>query len=192
MKGRLFVFALLAALLAVAALPAAPAAADLAEACVRGREEVMGFVRLHVVADSDDPVAQALKLEVRDACLSRARELLSECADADAAWQTVNAHLGELSEAAKARAGECGWEGTVRVEVGMFDFPTRAYGDVTLPAGRYRAMRVVIGSGEGRNWWCVLYPTLCMPEDYEPDEPVRFYSSVVRWLRALFGGDRDA
>lgn len=163
-------------------------AAGLAEAANPPRIPVSDYVRLHVVADGDDAAAQALKLQVRDACLDCARALLADCADADAAWTAVNENLDALSTAASERARACGWYGAVRAEAGVFDFPDRWYGGRLVPAGEYRALRVVIGSGAGRNWWCVLYPSLCMPEDYVPGEPVHFHSTVLRWLRRVLGG----
>lgn len=146
------------------------------------------YVRLHVVANDDGAAAQALKLEVRDACLNCARERLDGCGSADAAWRIVNDRRGELQAAARTAALANGYRGAVCAQTGVFDFPDRVYGDAFVPAGRYRALRVVIGAGQGRNWWCVLYPSLCMPEAYEEGRPVRFYSSILRWLRGLFGG----
>ena len=144
-------------------------------------EEAM--VRLHVVADDDTEEAQALKLEVRDAVLAAAQSLLTDCADAQSAWETVNAALPELTEAARARAEACGYEGRVRAETGVFQFPDRDYGGTLVPAGDYRALRVVIGDGEGKNWWCVLFPGLCLPVEGER------HWMIVDWLRSWFGGD---
>ena len=158
---------------------------------VRGAagEELRGdMVRLHVVAADDSDEAQALKLAARDACLAEARALLADCRDADAAWAKVNAHLEDFAAAAGSalRAAGCGDE--VSATAGIFGFPDRRYGGTLVPAGRYRALRVVIGAGEGRNWWCVLYPSLCMPEEYRNGEPVRFHSVLWDWLVRLFGG----
>ena len=147
------------------------------------------FVRLHVVAADDSDAAQALKLKVRDAVLERARALLANCDDPAAAWQAVNDNLDALEDAAELRARAEGFDGDVRAEAGVFDFPDRRYGDLLVPAGKYRALRVVLGAGEGRNWWCVLYPSLCLPEDVDPDAPVQFHSVILDWLRGLFGGD---
>lgn len=146
------------------------------------------MVRLHVVAADDSDEAQALKLAARDACLAEARALLADCRDADAAWATVNAHLVDFAAAAGAVLREAGCEDEVTAEAGIFDFPDRRYGDARVPAGRYRALRVVIGAGEGRNWWCVLYPSLCMPEAWRDGEPVRFHSVLWDWLVRVFGG----
>lgn len=145
------------------------------------------YVRLHVVAADDGEAAQALKLEVRDACLEAARAWLWGAEDAGAAWEALGRHLSDIERAARERARESGYMGEVRAELGVFEFPDRQYGALTLHAGRYRALRVVIGAGEGHNWWCVLYPSLCLPEDCPEGEPVRFYSGIWRWLRGLFG-----
>jgi len=152
-----------------------------------GDVPVADYVRLHVLASDDGDEAQALKLEVRDAVLACARVLLGDCRDADEAWTAVNGQLGVLEDAARARARSAGYDGPVTAQAGVFDFPDRAYGDVWVPAGRYRALRVVIGAGEGHNWWCVLYPSLCLPEELEPGEPVEFHSTLLDWLRSLFG-----
>lgn len=148
-----------------------------------------GFVRLHVIADDNSSAAQSLKLKVRDACLDYARKILKDCENDEAAWKAVNGHLEAIESIAAATAGENGFSGPVRAETGVFAFPDRTYGEVTVPAGEYRALRIVIGEGTGRNWWCVLYPSLCMPEEYEPGMEVRFYSSIARWFERIFGGD---
>ena len=162
------------------------------------RAETTDYVRLHVIADNDGEAAQALKLIVRDACLSEAQTLLKDCDSADEAWEKVNESLPLLTRAAVTAAREQGWTGFVRVETGTYDFPERQYGDATVPAGEYRALRVIIGAGAGHNWWCVLYPSLCLPEDFreEPPEddpaqaqPIEFYSSILEWIKGLFGGD---
>ena len=140
------------------------------------------YVRLHVIAADDTAGAQALKLKVRDAVLSRARELLEDVGDADAAWTIVNDNLDGLEDAARAVCPDA------VCETGVFAFPDRQYGDALVPAGDYRALRVVIGPGQGRNWWCVLYPSLCYPEDWKTADGT-YYSALWNWLRALFGGD---
>ena len=149
---------------------------------------VEDFIRLHVLASDDSAEAQALKLEVRDACLFCVRALLKDCEDADEAWELVKDNLNLVEMAAVLRARTCGWEGGVSAETGVFSFPDRRYGGLLVPAGEYRAVRVAIGGGEGRNWWCVLYPTLCLSEECEPGEPVEFHSTILNWLRGLLGG----
>ena len=119
------------------------------------------WVRLHVVAEGDNAYQQTLKLEIRDECLKCAAACLSGAEDADEAYMLLENYLPEFEQAALRRARELGYAGGVRAETGVFSFPDRIYGDVLLPAGEYRALRIVIGEGEGHNWWCVLYPTLC-------------------------------
>lgn len=153
----------------------------LALACP-ARAETAAYVRLHVVADSDAPAAQTLKLRVRDAVLARARDLLEDVSDADAAWRVVNENVGALEAAARRVTGDAA------CETGVFHFPARRYGDTWVPEGDYRALRVVIGAGRGHNWWCVLYPSLCYPEDWKTRDG-RFYSSIWRWIQSLLGGE---
>ena len=150
---------------------------------------VEDYIRLHVLAEDDSDEAQALKLKVRDACLEAAQALLTDCESADEAWELVCANLDTLEAAAADRARELGYCGPVAAETGLFDFPDRHYGGVFGPAGEYRALRVVIGAGEGHNWWCVLYPSLCLPEGVDPDAPIRFHSVILDWLRGLLGGE---
>ena len=177
---RRFVFGLALALLLCGTAPRAGGMAEV---------PVSDYIRLHVVAEDDSEAAQALKLSVRDACLAAARELLADCESADEAWQILGDNLAVLEAVARERACAGGFDGAVAAQTGIFQFPDRYYGGVFVPAGEYRALRVVIGAGEGRNWWCVLYPSLCLPEGVDPDEPVRFHSAILDWLRGLFGGE---
>ena len=150
---------------------------------------VEDYIRLHVVAEDDGDAAQALKLKARDAVLAQARALLEDCGDADAAWSAVSENAEALRRAAEDAVRAAGRDSEVTACAGVFDFPDRRYGDVLVPAGRYRALRVVIGAGQGRNWWCVLYPSLCVPGDLETGEPMAFHSVILDWLRRLFGGE---
>jgi stage II sporulation protein R len=148
-----------------------------------GEAPVSGYIRLHVVAADDGAAAQALKLEVRDAVLAAARPLVADCGDADEAWRRIGEHVDALEAVAAQKARALGYDGPVAAVTGVFDFPDRRYGALFVPAGAYRALRVVIGAGEGRNWWCVLYPSLCVPEA----GPLR--SALLDWLRELSGGE---
>ncbi len=162
----------------------------LGASCAPARAEIYeDFVRLHVVAASDSEYDQQVKLHVRDACVQYARETLSGCASADAAYAQLCADKSGFERIARAAAREMGCE-NARVQVGSFAFPDRIYGDVLVPAGEYRALRVVLGEGEGHNWWCVLYPSLCVLDEnvYASGEEVEisFYSSTLRWLKRIF------
>lgn len=118
-------------------------------------------LRLHVIAHSDDPADQALKLRVRDAILPLVAEAVAGAGGPDEAMRRVE----ERKAAIEARAREViragGYPYGVRVETGRFSFPARRAGDTVYPAGTYDAVRVVIGDGRGRNFWCVLFPGLC-------------------------------
>lgn len=118
-------------------------------------------VRLHVLANSDGEEDQALKLLVRDRVLARATELLTRAEDREDAEALLRRELPELEALAvrELRANGCGYP--VTAELTDTEFPTREYDGFTLPAGRYLALRVVIGEGAGRNWWCVVFPPLC-------------------------------
>ena len=119
-------------------------------------------LRLHVVANSDSEQDQALKLLVRDAVLAQAGEILDGVSDRQSAEQVLIPHLDELvRSAAEALAAEgCG--DAVTVVITDQWFPTKEYDGFALPAGQYRALRVTIGEGKGRNWWCVVFPPLCL------------------------------
>lgn len=147
------------------------------------------LVRLQVVAESDTQSAQALKLELRDACLRAAEVCLADAPDADAAYARLVKHLDDFQSAAQSRARELGYDGPVRAEVGTFEFPDRLYGRLLVPAGTYRALRVTIGAGKGHNWWCVLYPSLCRLNEADAAGALDI-RAALRWLKAkLFGGD---
>ena len=173
--------ALLCALLLIAS-PAAAHAED--ESSYRG-----GYIRLHVVADDDSALRQAEKLAVRDGVRQAANDLLAGCDTADEAFACLSKHTDDLKSAAQAVLDDRNSALAVSVETGVFAFPDRQYGALFLPAGDYRAVRVVLGRGEGHNWWCVLYPSLCLEADGENEKTVIFYSSVARWLESLFAGD---
>ena len=119
-------------------------------------------IRLHVIANSDSPEDQALKLEVRDQVLAHAEELYPAGADRTAAAAAIQEHLPELAAAGQRVLEERGCDYAVRAELTETWFPTKEYEDFALPAGEYTALRVVIGEGGGRNWWCVVFPSLCL------------------------------
>lgn len=157
--------------------------------CGGTAEEKYDLVRLHVVAADDSAQAQAMKRELRDVCLRCAEVCIGDAQDADEAYMRLGSHAGDFEDACRARARELGYAGEITAEAGVFDFPDRLYGDVLLPAGEYRALRITIGDGAGHNWWCVLYPTLCVvnEEDAASAEPL-YCERVLAWLRAKIGG----
>ena len=118
-------------------------------------------VRLHILANSDSEEDQALKLQVRDVVLTRAEELLRASDGRGEAEVMLREHLRELTQVAQTAIAENGYGYSVRTELANTVFPTREYEDFSLPAGNYLALRVIIGEGEGKNWWCVVFPPLC-------------------------------
>ena len=119
-------------------------------------------LRLHVVANSDSAADQSLKLQVRDAVLVQASPLLKGLHDPAEAEEALLPHLDELAAAGRSVLVQAGCHDTVSVSVEDQWFPTRNYDTFSLPAGNYRALRVVIGEGKGQNWWCVVFPPLCL------------------------------
>lgn len=125
-----------------------------------GRQQriAAGLVRLHVIAVSDDEAEQALKLRVRDAVLAYLQPRLMDVEDVNQARAIL---AGDL-EGIAAAAEEASEGRPVTVTLGPEDYPLRRYGGFSLPAGRYESLRVTIGEGKGHNWWCVVFPTLCL------------------------------
>lgn len=123
----------------------------------------MSVLRLHVIANSNSQEDQTLKLQVRDAILVKGRQIFGNSSTKQSAEKYIGEHTAELEETARAVIKENGYDYNVKVELGKSYFPTKTYQSVTLPAGAYDAVRVIIGSGEGKNWWCVMFPPLCLP-----------------------------
>ena len=124
------------------------------------------LLRLHVVGASDSKADQDVKLLVRDAVLQSLEEGLQDLTDVDAAVDYVARMLPNVEEAADRVLAAAGFDDRVSVSLTEEAFPTREYDTFSLPAGVYKALRVVIGEGEGKNWWCVVFPQLCMGEDF--------------------------
>ena len=118
------------------------------------------IIRLHVVANSDSGADQAIKLHVRDAVLAAARQALQGAGDPQ---QAIAQALPQLEAAANAALAAQGSRETARVSFRRELFPTRDYDTFSLPSGVYRSLRVTIGAGGGHNWWCVIFPSLCVP-----------------------------
>lgn len=119
-------------------------------------------IRLHVVADSDSYEDQAVKLKVRDALVSEMNAVMDKLGDVDDAKIWVREHLEELEQIANEVLESAGNSCRAVVTLARESFPTREYDTFVLPAGVYESLRVTIGSGEGENWWCVIFPSLCV------------------------------
>ena len=125
------------------------------------------LIRFHVVADSDDPEDQQVKLLVRDAVVESLSEDLSQLADVEQAKAYLQENLPKIQQIANQTLAAAGVEEEAVVSLCREAFQTRVYDTFTLPAGIYESLRIVIGEGEGHNWWCVVFPTLCLPATSE-------------------------
>ncbi len=129
---------------------------------VRAQTALSGkLLRLHVVAVSDSETDQANKLQVRDRVLAAASRYTAGADSAAEAAAALAPHLGELKAEAEACLAALGADEAVTVTLAREEFSTREYDTFALPAGQYETLRVVIGAGEGHNWWCVVFPSLC-------------------------------
>ena len=131
--------------------------------CLQAEQQAIAknLIRLHVVADSDDAEDQRRKLLVRDAVLAQTQKLNAEYPDL-APKMILSENLDSIRLAAEKTLREAGCADAVTVRLGKELFPTRAYDSFSLPAGAYESLRVNIGNAEGHNWWCVVFPSLCM------------------------------
>lgn len=135
-------------------------------ACEEIRDNVL---RLHIRANSDSAEDQELKLYVRDAVLQVSDEIFEGCQNESEAFAAANDKLDLLNEVAQNAVSEKGYDYPVSVSIGDAWFETREYESFTLPAGTYEAVRINIGSGSGKNWWCVMFPALCIPSASDND-----------------------
>ena len=120
-------------------------------------------IRLHVLANSDSEEDKALKLEVRDRVLETTSALLAGETEPQAAAVLLDQHLDDIAQTAAQEISAQGHDYRVEVRLEQTWFPTRQYQGISLPAGNYLALRVLIGAAEGHNWWCVVFPNLCLP-----------------------------
>lgn len=174
--------------------------ATFAEDCGNVRSEVL---RLHIPANSDCEEDQSVKLELRDLLLAEYGNELTDCKDLAAAEERVRELLPEIESRCTEFLRERGFDYGAKAELTDMYFTTREYDRLILPAGEYTALRVTLGSGEGHNWWCVIFPQLCLPAVSEPTEidvnaekvldsfgkpqkiTVKF--AVYEWLQSLLG-----
>lgn len=119
------------------------------------------ILRFHVRANSDSREDQALKLKVRDAVGAFMEQKLAHAADREECMRMVQQHLPQIVSTAEQTIRQEGYVYPVSAQIGTVDFPQKTYGNYTFPAGDYEALNLVIGSGKGQNWWCVMYPNMC-------------------------------
>ena len=138
---------------------------------IHGEAEIYdSVIRLHVLANSDSEEDQALKLQVRDAVLELTTPLLSDCKSQAEAQSILEANRDQLERTARAVIAREGYDYPVSIQFDMEQYPTRTYDSFCFPAGEYLSMRVCIGDAEGKNWWCCLFPPLCLGASTVPEE----------------------
>lgn len=120
-------------------------------------------VRLHILANSNSEIDQKVKLKVRDALLETNASILSDSVTKENAKEHFENSKEMLLKTAEKTLKENGFDYSVKITLQEEYFETRAYGDLTFPAGQYTALKVILGDGEGKNWWCVMFPPLCIP-----------------------------
>lgn len=172
----------------------------------RDCENLRGDVlRLHVIANSDSEADQAVKLAVRDMLLEETKSRVGDAADKLEVEEYFRENSAELTEKVDAFLSERGFDYGAAVSISRSYFETREYDGYTLPSGDYDALKVVLGKGEGKNWWCVMFPPLCVSAADGDELPARDYAlmqsgsgagfriklKIVEWfrfLKGLFGG----
>ena len=140
--------------------------------CKGIREEIL---RLHVIANSDEDYDQELKLKVRDAVLMSGKAVFSGSEDIISAEGKIAEKTDVLKSAAEETIKNLGYDYDVQIELKRSYFPTRIYDSLTLPAGYYKAVRIIIGEGKGKNWWCIMFPPLCLPAATDNREVISEY-----------------
>lgn len=148
-----------------------------------GSDENTNILRLHVIANSDTATDQAVKLKVRDAVLA----CVEPGGSAEETENFLLRHGKELQAAVETTLRDNGFSYGAQLMLGRYEFPDRSYAGTVYPAGEYKALRVVLGAGGGHNWWCVLFPPLCIVSDAETVETrpdgIRFESTILKWFQ---------
>ena len=158
----------------------------------RETELATRVVRLHVLANSDSDADQDLKLEVRDSVLALADGYLADCTSVSQAKNVLEAHLQELADTGAETVGREGYRYPVSVTLETTYFPTKEYEDFALPAGSYQALRVEIGAAEGHNWWCVVFPPLCLGSVSETTQETALEAGLTENQVSLMTGEESA
>ena len=155
------------------------------------RELADSVIRFHVIANSDSEADQALKLAVRDRVLARAEEMYPEGATLAQAQEALEGHLNLLAAAGREVVEEQGYDYPVAATLEDCWFPTKTYTDFALPAGAYTALRIEIGAGGGQNWWCVVFPPLCLGSVSETTQETALEAGLTENQVSLMTGEDE-
>ncbi|MBR5229403.1 MAG: stage II sporulation protein R [Firmicutes bacterium] len=146
--------------------------------------EYEGIIRFHVVANSNSEEDQQLKLQVRDYVITRLQEALGDSSDINGSRHYIEENLVNINDWAQGCIKDQGYSYKAATEIGVTAIPARTYDDIYFPAGNYEALTITIGEGKGRNWWCVIFPPLCIADvggDYEAGLPAeKTYRPVLK------------
>ena len=159
------------------------------------------LIRIHVLASSNSDTDQQLKLKVKDDVIRYLQPALKQSDSLAESRRIILSSLPQIEQTALQTLQQNGCKDTVTLQYGYFDFPVKYYGSFSLPAGNYEALRILIGEGKGRNWWCVLFPPLCFTDsnvsssgkytDQTPDTHIQFKLKSVEWLKSLQNKEND-
>ncbi|MBM7623591.1 stage II sporulation protein R [Sporohalobacter salinus] len=138
------------------------------------------LLRLHVIANSNSLTDQKLKRKVRNRIMIQTKDLFTEVSNAKEAQKIVRENLNYIKSVAKAELDKLDSNYSVKVKLGKFHFPKRTYGNQTLPAGNYNALRIIIGQGQGQNWWCVLFPPFCYIDSVNKQEVRKNFETLKK------------
>lgn len=162
------------------------------------QQEIAGkILRFHVLANSDTKEDQKLKLQIRDAVGAKMGEWLKVAESRAECEVIVKKHLTEVADMAEDMAKEAGYDYPVEAFLQEVEFPVKTYGNYTFPPGRYEALNLVIGEGEGHNWWCVMYPNMCFSgtmyevNEEENEEALREVLTEEEYEKVLSSGDYE-
>ncbi len=142
-------------------------------------------VRLHVIAENDTKDAQEIKLMVKDAVFEKAAEITKEAKNAQEAYAKLFTSVDSLRLVARDAALKAGFTGEIDAVVTREYFPARLYGDMIVREGEYPTVLVRIGKAEGKNWWCVIYPDLCLYGEKTQTNDIQFYSKFGYWFKKV-------
>ena len=144
-----------------------------------------GPLRLHIMANSDSDIDQEVKLIVRDAVLEYTSDDILQTNGKLGAEKYVADHLDDIVDLANKTLRENGFDYSAKASMGVYDFPDRTYSGVLYPAGKYDALRITLGEGAGHNWWCVLFPPLCIVDTKaQQGETVEYRSAIFDLLNS--------
>ena len=159
------------------------------------------LIRIHVLANSNSEADQQLKLQVKDDVVRYLQPMLEQSGSIEESRQIIQNHLPQIEQIARRTLQQHNSNYNVTLQYGHFDFPIKYYGSFSLPAGSYEALRILIGEGQGRNWWCVLFPPLCFTDsnvsasgkytDVTPETEVVVKFKSVEWLKNLAEKETD-